>query len=65
MVIGEGIKKEWLSKPMSVKGMHILGNALDWQWDGNSLNVRLHGAKLKVRAGTPFEKNTDLKLKYY
>jgi len=50
---------------MSVKGMHILGNALDWQWDGNSLNVRLHGAKLKVRAGTPFEKNTDLKLKYY
>jgi hypothetical protein len=60
IVIGEGIKKEWLSNPMNIKGVRLHGNILDWQWDGKTLKANLSGNKLKVKAGSPFGENAKV-----
>jgi len=62
LVIGEGMKKEWLASPLKVEGIHVHGNEVSWQWDGKKLEVWIKGEKIPVRAGTPFGPKTRIKV---
>lgn len=60
LVIGEGIKKEWITKPMKIEGLRLQGNLVNWRWDENKLTVQLKGKKLKVVAGPAFPAKTKI-----
>jgi hypothetical protein len=62
LVIGAGIPKDWLSKPMSVKGQVVDGNLVNWDWDGKQMNVQIKGETLKVKLGSAFPHGTQLKV---
>ena len=64
VVIGEGVKPEWLSQPMKVEGIRLHGNTINWQWDGKTLHVSMRGTKMKIRAGSPFGKNAKMDIEY-
>ena len=63
IVIGEGIKKEWISSPMKVEGMRLQGRTVSWIWDLKKLDVQIKGSKLKVRAGSAFPAKTKVAIK--
>ncbi len=60
LVIGEGIKKEWLTQPMKIEGLRVHGNIVNWNWDGKKLNVQIKGKKMMVMAGTAFPTKVKL-----
>jgi len=62
LVIGAGIPKDWLSKPMSVKGQLIENNLVDWTWDGKQMNVQIKGETMAVKLGSAFPVETQLKV---
>jgi hypothetical protein len=65
LVIGAGIPKVWLDKPMEVRGLPMPNATLDWSWDGKQIQVKLRGQKLNVRLGAAFPPNTPLKVEYF
>jgi hypothetical protein len=60
LIIGAGIPKDWLSKPMSVKDQLIENNLVDWKWDGKQINVRIKGEPMAVKLGSVFPVETKL-----
>lgn len=60
LVIGEGIKKDWLTEPIKIEGLRLHGTQLNWYWDGNKLTVHLNGKKMKVVAGSVFDPKTEI-----
>lgn len=64
IVIGEGIKKAWLNSKMSVNGLLLSGNKVDWNWNREHMHVVVHGGKIDVRLGSVFPTNTPLDVEY-
>ncbi len=62
LVIGAGIPKDWLNKPMSVKNQLIENNLVDWTWDGKQINVQIKGEAMAVKLGSVFPVGTQLKV---
>ncbi|MBW4653956.1 MAG: hypothetical protein KME20_13105 [Kaiparowitsia implicata GSE-PSE-MK54-09C] len=60
LVIGAGIPADWVSQPMRVDGLHVLGRQVDWAWDGQQMQVQVTGEPLPVKLGTAFGAETPL-----
>lgn len=54
LVIGAGIPSDWLSQPLSVKRLYVGGNVIDWEWDGQQMNVQIQGKTMDVQLGEGF-----------
>lgn len=61
LVIGAGIPKAWLDKPMDVAGIGTRFGKVDWKWREGKLSVNQHGRKLPVKLGAAFPENTELR----
>ncbi|XHX79377.1 MAG: hypothetical protein RBJ76_05445 [Stenomitos frigidus ULC029] len=62
LVVGAGIPQEWLNQNISVKGLFVDGNLINWLWDGQQLTVQIQGKKMNVQPGKVFPKNTRINL---
>ncbi len=62
LVIGAGIPREWLSQPMSIEGLLVNGNAVNWVWDGKQMVVQTQGEPMNVRLGSAFPSGTPVKV---
>jgi len=62
IVIGAGIPAEWLSRPMSVRGILTRLGQVDWKWDGRAMQVTLEGVKSAIRLGPSFPSTTTVKV---
>jgi len=60
VVIGGGIPRNWLDRPMAVRGLHLGVVILDWTWDGKEVRVTLNGGNAKVRLGSVFPPDSRL-----
>ncbi|MGG6293738.1 hypothetical protein ACQ4M4_04880 [Leptolyngbya sp. AN02str] len=58
VVIGAGIPQDWTQQPLSAKGLRVGGNVVDWEWDGQQMNVQLQGQPMNVQLGDSFPSNT-------
>lgn len=64
VVIGAGIKPEWLNSPMRVTSAPAGGATVDWTWDQRRLIVKVHRSRTPVRLGTAFPSGTPLEVSY-
>ncbi len=64
LVVGGGIPAQWCAHPMSVHGMVTKLGAVDWDWDGRAMRVRLRGQRCPVRLGPAFPHDSQLKVEY-
>lgn len=62
LIIGAGIPKEWLTQPMTVKGLPLGGNRINWTWDGKQMAVQIRGKKMNIQLGSTFPPNTPTKV---
>ena len=62
VVIGAGIPSNWLSQPMSVRGLPMPFGKLDWNWNGQQMQVTISGKPVNVQLGSSFSKGTPLKV---
>jgi hypothetical protein len=63
LIIGAGVPKEWLDKPLSVEGLSTRLGKVDWEWKKNRMTVKLDGFKCMVKPGSVFPADTQLKVK--
>ncbi len=61
LVIGAGLPKAWLDKPMNVEGIGTRFGKVDWKWRDGKMSVTQHGRKLPVKLGAPFPDKTELR----
>jgi hypothetical protein len=54
VVIGAGVKPEWLRSLMTVRGVYTRLGVVDWRWTGSRLLVHWRGAKVRIAPGTAF-----------
>lgn len=66
LVIGAGVKTEWLESPMSVKRMNIAGRIIDWKWDFSKkeMNIVIKGKKLDIELGKNFPLKSKTNIVY-
>jgi hypothetical protein len=62
LVIGAGIPREWLNKPMSARGLSTRLGMIDWAWQGFQMHVYVHGLRCPVRLGANFPMQTPIVL---
>jgi hypothetical protein len=62
LVIGAGIPKDWLNKPIKVTGQSVKGNLINWSWDGNQMKVQIQDKLMKVKLGPAFPPTTAIKV---
>jgi hypothetical protein len=60
LVIGAGIKPEWLKQPVSVTGVGTRAGPVDWRWDGHAATVALTDPSLPVKLGPSFPAGTPI-----
>ena len=48
MVIGAGVRPEWLSQPIAVSRIGTAAGFVDWSWDGHDVAVTIHGVAIPV-----------------
>jgi len=64
LVIGGGIPKGWLDKPMSVRGQPVQLGKVDWTWKNGMMYVVVRGAQCDVRLGPAFDTQTAIRVKF-
>jgi hypothetical protein len=64
LVVGGGIPAEWCAHPMKVHGMLTKLGAVDWDWDGRAMRVRVRGQRCPVRLGPGFPKDAAIRVEY-
>ena len=62
LVIGAGMKPEWLDGPFTVRGLNTALGSVSWQWDGNAVTIAALGVSGPVRLGTAFPAGTPVRL---
>ena len=62
LVIGAGMPSAWPSQAMSVTGRSVEGNLVNWDWDGNQMNVQIKGEKMAVKLGAAFPLTAPVKV---
>jgi hypothetical protein len=58
LVVGAGIPTEWLSSPMSARGISTRWGVVDWNWDGHAMQITVRGTRCAVRLGPAFPAKT-------
>jgi hypothetical protein len=64
VILGAGVKPEWLAFAMSVKSVPTEAGLVDWSWRNHQLHVVLHGSRLAVRTGLGFGPNVAVSVEY-
>ena len=59
-VIGAGVPKAWLDRPLVVTGVGTSRGVVDWTWKDGVLYTTIHGPHGRVRAGTAFGPEVQL-----
>jgi hypothetical protein len=54
LVIGAGVPRSWLSRPLMVRGLPTCLGTVDWTWTGNGLQTTVHGRRPVIRAAEVF-----------
>ncbi len=54
LVIGGGVPKSWIGRPLWVRGLATSVGLVDWSWKDETMQVRVRGQAPKVRAGKAF-----------
>jgi hypothetical protein len=60
LIIGAGIPREWLNKPMSARGLSTRLGMVDWVWQGFQMHVYVRGLRCPVRLGANFPIQTPI-----
>jgi hypothetical protein len=61
IVIGGGLRADWLNQPISVSGLRTSAGIIDWSWDGSSLLcVRAEDPSVPIKLGPAFPPNTRI-----
>jgi hypothetical protein len=60
LVIGAGIPKSWLSRPICVVGVGTATGTVDWKWADGKVTVRVADPHLRVVLAPVFPASTDL-----
>jgi hypothetical protein len=63
LIIGSGIPKKWLEKPISISGIPTRAGIIAWKWSDETLTVSLPNKSFAVRLGPSFPPNTKLIVK--
>jgi hypothetical protein len=67
IVVGAGIPKQWLDRPLRVRALAVPGGLLDWDWDGHQVSAVLRDGgrtapRLRLRLGPAFPPGTPLQI---
>jgi hypothetical protein len=54
LVLGAGVQREWLGRPMTVTGVWTRLGRVDWSWRDGKMTARVVGDKCAVRPGPAF-----------
>jgi len=54
IVIGAGVKPEWLAKDITIRGIHTRRGVVNWTWAQRKLIVTLDGKPVPYRPGSAF-----------
>jgi hypothetical protein len=55
LVIGAGVPRAWLARPMAVRGLPTSLGTVDWTWSGGRLQTTVHGRQPTIRAAGVFK----------
>ena len=64
IVIGGGVPRSWLDRPLSARGIHTRLGAIDWTWDTRTLNVVVRGRPARVRPGDAFGADAGVRVRF-
>lgn len=62
LVIGGGVPKSWVGKPMQVRALPTGVGLVDWSWKDGTMQVTVRGQTPKVRVGKAFGPAVRLKV---
>jgi hypothetical protein len=63
IVLGAGVPRAWISRPISVRGVRLGCGRVDWRWDGRSAVVNWQGdAHGEIRLGSAFPADATIQL---
>jgi hypothetical protein len=54
LVIGAGVPRSWLARPMEVRGLPTCLGTVDWSWTGGRLQTTVYGGRPAIRAAEVF-----------
>jgi hypothetical protein len=60
LVIGTGIRRPWLARPISVSVVGSLDGPVDWRWDGRAVTVTTDDPDIPIRLGPSFDPDTPI-----
>jgi hypothetical protein len=60
LIVGGGVPKDWLSKPMRVEGAPTKVGTVDWVWQDGKMSVKLRGGRCRVKLGPAFPPATPV-----
>jgi hypothetical protein len=55
LVIGAGVPRSWLTRPLAVRGLPTCLGTVDWTWTGSRLQTAVHGRRPTIRAAEVFD----------
>lgn len=64
IVVGAGVRPEWLKSTMSVRSVTTEAGVVDWSWRNGQLSVVVHKSRSAVRAGKVFGESVPLTVTY-
>ncbi|AKJ27922.1 hypothetical protein AAW51_1231 [Caldimonas brevitalea] len=64
LVIGAGVRREWLQRPIAVRGIQVRGATVDWRWDGQRVEVSSVGRRHPVRLAPVFPPGTPVVIQH-
>ncbi len=62
LTVGAGIPREWIDKPMRVRGLATRAGWVDWSWSGGIMQVSIRGRRCQVRLGAEFPQNAVVRV---
>ena len=62
LVIGAGIPKAWLDKPLRVRGVSTSLGLVDWAWNAGKLQVTADVPQRRIRAGSAFGADAQIQV---
>ena len=63
LVIGSGVPKSWIDRPMRVGGLPTSAGVVDWSWKDAKMQVAVHGRRIQVRLGRAFGPSAPVELR--
>jgi hypothetical protein len=63
LVIGLGLRPEWMDRRLEVRGMVTRLGEVDWEWRRGRLTVRHRGPETEIVPGPAFPADLDLRIK--